>query len=183
MRRNNTGKNYLAIRNLYQLTSNLTGRDFPSPMTRRCHSAACTVTGIYVACLQICDLSGNQTALAATAANEVNHLQPVPSIQNGLRPTRPRNDLSIVLNRDPVTLQPKLPNELFEACRLWERLKCAGLAVKNQSECHNISSLAGELITPHQRIITWTPSRYSNSRTARSVTHHSNRRFIVWHLA
>jgi hypothetical protein len=27
--RNDTGKNYLAIRNLYRLTPNLTGRDFP----------------------------------------------------------------------------------------------------------------------------------------------------------
>ena len=57
MRRNDTGKNYLAIRNLYRLTTNLTGRDFPHLMTLSCHFCDVSRYGTYVACLAMCDLS------------------------------------------------------------------------------------------------------------------------------
>jgi hypothetical protein len=57
MRRNDTRKNYLAIRNLYRLTPNLTWRDSPRPMTLWCHFCGVSRYGTYVACLAVWDLS------------------------------------------------------------------------------------------------------------------------------
>src|SRR5258708_1495498 len=56
MRRNDTGKNYLAIRNIYRLTPNITGRDSPTygPLVSFC-GVYCY--GTYAACLAVCDLS------------------------------------------------------------------------------------------------------------------------------
>jgi hypothetical protein len=72
--------------------------------------------------------------LSGSTADKMNYLQPVSSVKYSLGPPRARNNLSIMLNRYPVTLQPKFPNELLKAGTLRERIKCAGLAVKNQRE-------------------------------------------------
>jgi hypothetical protein len=60
-----------------------------------------------LSCHQSLALTTSKLALKP-ASDEVNHLQPVPSIQGSLGPTGSRNDLPITLNRHPVTLQPKL---------------------------------------------------------------------------
>src|SRR5260370_13973741 len=91
--------------------------------------------------------------IAKPATNEMNHLQPIPSVQRSFGPTGPRNNLPIMLNRHPVSLQPKFTDELFEVGRLRERIEGTRLAVENQSKRHNPSSLAGELATPHPLII------------------------------
>jgi hypothetical protein len=51
MRRNDTGKNYLAIRNLYRLTDNSYMERSTPPMTLSCQFCDVSRYGIYVACL------------------------------------------------------------------------------------------------------------------------------------
>lgn len=75
-----------------------------------------------------------ESSLLNPTSDKVNHLQPVPSTQRRFGPSRAWNDLPVMLNRNPVTLQPKFPNKLFKSGRLREHIEGAGLTVENQSE-------------------------------------------------
>src|SRR5258705_12634314 len=62
-----------------------------------------------------------------------------------------------MLNRDPVPLQSKFTDELFETGGLRKRIEGTRLTIENKSKGHNPSSLAGDLTTPHYRIIRHSP--------------------------
>ena len=66
--------------------------------------------------------------------NKVNHLQPVPPIQRSSGPPGTRNNLPIMLNRHPVALQTKFPDQLFKASSLRKRLEVTGLAIQNHRQ-------------------------------------------------
>jgi hypothetical protein len=79
----------------------------------------------------------------------MNHLKPIPGVQQSLGPTRTRHDRSIVFHRNTVALQSQLRDKLIKAGRLRKRGKVARLTVQNYRERHNASSLAGEVLGSH----------------------------------
>jgi hypothetical protein len=66
----------------------------------------------------------------SAATNEMDYLQPVPSVHVSLGPTRPRHDLAVMLDRHPVALQSQFSNQPLKARWLWKRLECARLPIK-----------------------------------------------------
>ena len=119
----------------------------------------------------------------------MNHLKPVPCAEQGLVPTRTRNDRSIALHCYTVALQPEFRNKLVKARRLRKRGKAARLAVQNYRERHDASSLAGDAPASHQassdyrcvlstgavqshRTAEWRDPRISLSLLRFSSTHH-----------
>jgi hypothetical protein len=62
----------------------------------------------------------------------VNDFEAVSCGEDSLRPACARNDLSIVLDGDAVTLKTKFGNEVIESGGLWQCCKGAGLAVENE---------------------------------------------------
>ena len=69
-----------------------------------------------------------------TTPNKMHHLDPVSSLQRCLSPRGARSNITIVLDGNPVALEPKLSDKLVDSGRFRQRVKGTGLTVQQQSE-------------------------------------------------
>jgi hypothetical protein len=60
----------------------------------------------------------------------MHQLKPVSSLESGLRPGSARSNISVVLDSNPIALEPKLSDKLVDSRRFSKSVKGTRLAVQ-----------------------------------------------------